>query len=190
MWHQVLPYFLFLYNLLYKAIVPCSFPELLPANTVNRQQYLGKWYFKAAVGHRETDIEQFKAVDNILFIMEETANNTLLLTGRIRMGDNCIKKNWTYHIDSEKDELQLEGRPDRRNLLWKGKWANCSNCIIFQEIEPPLSETDPMDSLHRMMLYARQIDGDSEMVTTFLKNTACHNMLASVRLPQEKEVCT
>ncbi|XP_039972851.1 apolipoprotein M isoform X2 [Xiphias gladius] len=169
-----------------QAIVPCSLPELFPANTVNRQQYLGTWYFKAAVSHREADIQKFKALDNTLFSLEETANDTLLLTGHMRMGDNCIKQTWTYHQNAERGDLELKGRPERRNLLWSGKWANCASCIIFQEVEPPLKETDTVDSLNRLMLYARQSDVDSEVVTTFLQNSACNNMLASFRLPQLK----
>ncbi|XP_070692269.1 apolipoprotein M-like [Pempheris klunzingeri] len=187
---QMLSYFIYLYGLLYQAIVPCTVPELLSVSAVDHQQYLGKWYFKAAVSHREADIQQFTAVDNVLFTMEETSNDTLLLTGHMRVGDNCLKKTWTYHIHPERDDLELEGRSKRRNLLWNGKWANCSECIIFQEIEPPLNETGTEDSLNRFMLYARHSDIDPEVVKSFLKNSACHNMLASLRLPHEKEFCT
>nr|QCP69322.1 apolipoprotein M [Lateolabrax maculatus] len=190
MLNEMLSCFLYFYSLLYQAIVPCSVPELLPVNTVDYQQYLGKWYFKAAVSRREADIHKFKALDNIGFIMEETANDTLLLTGLMRIGDNCMKNTWTYHIRPERDDLELEGRLDRRNLLWSGKWANCPECIIFQEVEPPLNGTGTEDSLNRFMLYARQSDVDSEVVRAFLKNAACHNMLASVTLPQQKEFCT
>ncbi|XP_045901786.1 apolipoprotein M [Micropterus dolomieu] len=187
---EAVSYFLYFYSLLYQAIVPCSVPELFPANTVDRQKFLGKWYFKAAVSHREADIQRFKALDNIWFTMEETGNDTLLLTGHMRIGDNCIKQTWTYSMHPETDDLKVEGRPERRNLLWSGKWVNCSECIIFQEVEPPLSKTDTEDSLNRYMLYARQSDVDPEVVTVFLKNAACHKMLASIRPPQEKEFCT
>ncbi|XP_035528801.1 apolipoprotein M [Morone saxatilis] len=183
-------YFLYLYSLLYQAIVPCAFVEQLPVNIVEHQQYLGKWYFKAAVSRKEADIQNFRALDNIWFTMEKTANDTLLLTGNMRIGDHCTKKTWIYHIHPEREDLELEGRTHRRNLLWTGKWANCPECIIFQEVEPPLSQTDTEDSLNRFMLYARQTDVDPAVVTTFLKNAACHSMLASVRLPQEKEFCT
>ncbi|CAJ1062852.1 apolipoprotein M [Xyrichtys novacula] len=189
MWSEALAYLYSLYSLLYQVIVPCSFPELLPANTVDRQQYLGKWYFKAAVSHREADIQSFRALDNVWFSMEETAKDTLLLTGHMRMGDNCIKQTWTYHIHPDRDDLVLEGKKERQSLLWTGKWANCPDCIILQEIEPPLHETDSEDSLSRHMLYARQREVNPEVVSTFLKNAACHNMSFSVRLPQEKEVC-
>ncbi|XP_026228255.1 apolipoprotein M [Anabas testudineus] len=190
MLNEVLPYFLYVYSLLYQAIMPCSIPEQLPANTVDRQQYLGKWYFKAAVSQKEADIQNFKALDNILFNLEERDTDTLLLTGHIRIGDNCTKKTWTYHLHPEKNDLELEGRPRWKNVLWSGNWANCADCIIVQEEQPPLNKNDPDDSMNRYMLYARQVDVDSGVVTTFLRNAACHNLLATVILPQEKDICT
>ncbi|KAI3361312.1 hypothetical protein L3Q82_013493 [Scortum barcoo] len=128
--------------------------------------YLGKWYFKAATSRREADIQKFKVLDNLWFIMEETANNTLLLTGHMRIGDDCTTMTWTYHIRPERDDLELEGKTERKSLLWSGKWANCSECIIMQEVEPPLSPTDTEDSLNRHMLY----DKRSEMMTSKKKN--------------------
>uniref|UniRef100_UPI0037E990C5 apolipoprotein M n=1 Tax=Semicossyphus pulcher TaxID=241346 RepID=UPI0037E990C5 len=186
MWKEALAFFCSLYSVLYQAIVPCSFPEVLPANTVDRQQYLGTWFFKAAVSHREADIQKFRALDNCWFTMKETANDTLLLTGHMRVGDDCINQTWTYHIHPERDDLELEGKKERRSLLWSGKWANCPECIVFQEVEPPLHETDSQDSLSRLMLYTREKDVDPKMVTAFLKNAACHNMSASVKLPLNK----
>ncbi|KAM6995276.1 apolipoprotein M [Tautogolabrus adspersus] len=176
MWNKAFAFFCSLYNFLHQAIVPCSFPELLPANTIDRQQYLGKWYFKAAVSHREADIQRFRKLDDVWFNMEEIANDTLLLTGHMRMGDNCFNETWTYHIHPDREDLELQGKKERRSLLWTGKWANCPECIIFQEIEPPLHETDSEDSLSRHMLYSRQRDVNSEVVKTFLQNAACHNM--------------
>ncbi|KAF3692271.1 Apolipoprotein M [Channa argus] len=190
MFEEAWSYFLYFYGLLYQAIVPCSVPELLPANSVDSHQYLGKWHFIAAVSKREADIKQFKGLDSTLFILEETTNDTLLLTGNIRTGDNCMKRTWTYHLHPESVGLELEGMPERKNLIWSGKWANCASCIIMQEIDPPLNKNETEDSLNRYMLYGRQPDVDSEVVTTFLKNSACHKMLATLRLPQEKEICT
>ncbi|KAK2844971.1 hypothetical protein Q5P01_011630 [Channa striata] len=172
------------------AIIPCSALELLPANSVDRHQYLGKWYFIAAVSRREADIQKFREVDSILFNLEETANDTLLLTGNLRMADNCMKRTWTYHLLPDSDGLDMEEMPERKNLIWSGKWANCASCIIMQEIDPPLNKNDTEVSLDRYMLYARQPDVDSEVVTTFLKNSACHKMTANLKLPQEKEICT
>ncbi|KAI9532139.1 hypothetical protein NQZ68_034344 [Dissostichus eleginoides] len=186
----VLSYVLCLYGLLYQAFDLCSVPEQLPANTVDHQQFLGKWYFKAAVSQREADIERFKELDNMWITMEEPVNDTLLVTGQMRIGDDCIKQTWTYHILPERDDVVLEGLPRRRTLLWSGKSANCPECIIIQEVDPPLKETDSEDSLNRYLLYTRQSDVNHEVVKAFLNNLACHNVSASVRLPQEKEFCT
>ncbi|TKS82488.1 hypothetical protein D9C73_016597 [Collichthys lucidus] len=93
---------------------------------------------------------------------------------------------WKCQTDESFICTEGAGKAERRNLLWSGKWANCPECIIFQEIEPPLKPTDTVDSIDRFMLYARKSDVDSEVVTTFLKNAACHNKLATVQPPQEK----
>ncbi|KAM6910173.1 apolipoprotein M [Xenentodon cancila] len=186
---EVWSYFLYLYTLLHQTIVPCAHQQQLLVKSIDRQQYLGKWYFKAAVSHRAADIQMFKGFDNILFTIEEKNNDTLLLTGNMRKGDDCIKQTWTYRLQAGRDDMVLEGRPQRRNLLWSGSWANCSNCIAFQESEPPLRETDVEDSLSRLMLYARQSDANSKLATTFLKNAVCHGLTESVTLPQEKGFC-
>ncbi|KAM9310575.1 apolipoprotein M [Pholidichthys leucotaenia] len=191
MLNKALSFFLSLSTLLYQVLVPCPTPELLNVKAVDRQKYLGTWYFKVAVSHREADIAKFKALDNIRFTMEEVTNETLLLTGHMRMGDTCVKQTWTYHLKPDRDDLELEGRTHRINLLWTGKWANCDNCIVFQEIEPPLDRMNGSeDSLHRHMLYSRHSDMDSKRVAAFEKNAACHNMRATVRPTQQKEICT
>ncbi|XP_068180521.1 apolipoprotein M [Antennarius striatus] len=190
MWLEVWTFFLSLSRFLYNSIVPCTYGELLAANTIDHQQYLGKWYFKAAVSHREDDIRMFRSLDNLWFTMEKITNDTLLLTGHSRIADDCVKQTWTYRIHPDRDDMEVEGKPKRRNLLWSGKWANCPECIILQEIEPPLSPTDSEDSLARFMLYARQNDVSPDVVRTFLENAACDDMKESVTPPQEKEFCT
>ncbi|RVE63112.1 hypothetical protein OJAV_G00165120 [Oryzias javanicus] len=189
MLNEAWSWFLYLYSLAYEAWAPCSIPQELMVKTINHQQYLGKWYFKAAASHREADIQKFRAFDNMVFTIEETANDTLVFTGNMRMGADCIKQSWTYHIQSERDDMVMEGRTFRRNLFWSGTWANCLDCIVFQEVEPPLRTTDSGDSLSRFMLYARQNDISSQVVTTFLQNSACHQMKVHVTPPEEKEFC-
>lgn len=85
--------------------------------------------------------------------------------------------------------MELEGKAQRRNSLLSGRWADCPECIILQELEPPLSPSDSEDSLNRLMLYDRRSDADPDVVAAFLKNAACHNMSASVTPPQEEEFC-
>ncbi|XP_063734741.1 LOW QUALITY PROTEIN: apolipoprotein M [Eleginops maclovinus] len=186
----VLSYFLCSYGLLYHAFVPCSVPEQLRAHTVNHQQFLGKWFLKATVGRRETDILKFKDLDSMWISMEEPVNDTLLVTGKMRIGDDCITQTWTYHIFPDRDDVVLEGLPKRRTPLWSGKWANCSDCLIIQEVEPPLKETDTEDSLNRYLLHMRQSDNNPEVVKAFQNNLACHNKSTIFILPQEKEFCT
>ncbi|XP_076006310.1 apolipoprotein M-like [Genypterus blacodes] len=176
-------------GLLSQAIFPCKVPELLPANTLNTQQYVGKWYFKAATSFKEDHIQMFKAMDNAVYTIEETAKGTLLLSGSMRIKDSCVNRTWTYHIHPEREDMELEGRPQRRTLLWSGKSANCPDCIILQEIEPPLSDAEAEDSLARSMLYARHSDGDA-MVKAFRANSACNGGPAFVAMPQTKEFCT
>lgn len=47
------------------------------------------------------------------------------------------------------------GRPTWKNILWSGKWANCADCIIIQEVEAPLNIGDTEDSMNRYMLYGK-----------------------------------
>ncbi|XP_036930380.1 apolipoprotein M [Acanthopagrus latus] len=190
MFKDVLTYVLSLSSFLYQVIVPCSLPEQLFVKTINQEQYLGRWYFQAAVSNREADIQKFRQLDNLWFTLEKTANDTLLLTGHMRMGDDCVNQSWTYHIRPDRDDMILEGRTFRWSLLWSGKWANCPECIILQEKEPPLSPSDSVDSLNRFMLYARQGDVNTAVVSAFVSNAACNNMSVSVTLPQNKEFCT
>ncbi|KAM8735283.1 apolipoprotein M [Acanthopagrus schlegelii] len=190
MFKDVLTYVLSLSSFLYQVIVPCSLPEQLFVKTINQEQYLGRWYFQAAVSNREADIQKFRQLDNLWFTLEKTANDTLLLTGHMRMGDDCVNQSWTYHIRPDRDDMVLEGRTFRWSLLWSGKWANCPACIILQEKEPPLSPSDSVDSLNRFMLYARQGDVNTAVVSAFVSNAACNNMSVSVTLPQNKEFCT
>lgn len=55
----------------------------------------------------------------------------------------------------------ISGKPSRRSLLWSGRWADCGECIILQEIEPPLSPSDSEDSLNRFLLY-----GETRLLST------------------------
>uniref|UniRef100_A0A3P9N6G1 Apolipoprotein M n=1 Tax=Poecilia reticulata TaxID=8081 RepID=A0A3P9N6G1_POERE len=186
MFNDVWRYLLYFHAFVQQIFAPCKNREQLAVNSLDLHQFAGKWFFKAAVSPRDSDIFRFKMFDNIVFTLEDTSNTTLVMTGNMRMGDDCIKRNWTYHVQPGRDDLVLEGRPQRRNLLWSGMWANCRDCIVFQELEPPLKETDSEDSLNRFLLYSRQKDVDSEMLTTFLRDSACNGLTANVTLLHEK----
>ncbi|XP_071386085.1 apolipoprotein M-like [Centroberyx affinis] len=187
MLNRLWSFLLYLYGLLYEVFIPCPVPDLLPANSLNTEQYLGKWYFIAAVSHREADIQMFRAMDSSTFTVDKTSvNGTLLMTGAARIGDKCLKQTWIYYIRPDSDYMEQEGRPVRRTLAWSGTSINCPQCIILQEIEPPLNETEEEDALSRHMLYARQSDVATEVVKAFQAASTCNGMDAIVKLPQEK----
>ncbi|KAM3614073.1 uncharacterized protein V6R79_009649 [Siganus canaliculatus] len=165
----------------------CSLSEFLPANATDKQQYLGKWYLQVAVGRSEADIQTFRAVDSFWITIEDTDNNTLLLTGHMHIGDNCFNQSFTFKINPDGNGLKMDVRPIRKNLFWK--MSNCSECLIFQEIEPNLrSCTSPEDSLNRILMHGRQGDPDDNVVRTFLNNAAHNNMSTSIILPHNKDL--
>ncbi|KAG9327940.1 hypothetical protein JZ751_012893 [Albula glossodonta] len=77
----------------------------------NPKPYLGKWYFISAAGYSEKDIALYRLMDSTVFYLQEAAENgTLLLTGAIRIGDNCLTKVWTYHVRPNDYLLDMEAR--------------------------------------------------------------------------------
>ncbi|CAG02745.1 unnamed protein product [Tetraodon nigroviridis] len=171
MWNKVVSWLLSLYSLFYPGPGPCPSLQLMPANTLDQQQFLGKWYFRAAASRHQAHIAKFKPLDSLWFSMEKSGNDTLLLTGHMHMKGKCMTESWTYRVHMHRDDLELEGKAHRRNLLWSGRWANCPECIILQEAEPE-------EALNRLLLYARHRDADPDVVAAFLRNAACHNMSA------------
>ncbi|XP_064801606.1 apolipoprotein M-like [Oncorhynchus masou masou] len=187
---EVYSFLLFVNGWLCQLFSPCSQPVLLSTSSLNTQQYLGKWYFIAAAGVKESDVQMFRQMDSTVFYLDETSKNALLLTGAMRVGVHCIMKNWTYTIQSGKDDLTSEGRPELQTLVWSGEWLNCTQCILLQEIERHLDPLETHDTLNRFMLYARDSALlDNKVVTAFQTQTACKNMDRFVHLPQEKELC-
>lgn len=132
----------------------------------------------------------FRQMDSTVFHLNETSEKTLLLTGAICVGVHCIMKNWTYTIQSGKDDLTSQGRPELQTLVWSGEWLNCNQCILLQEMECHLDPLERHDTLNRFMLYARDSALlDNKVVKAFRTQMACKNMDRFVRLPQEKELC-
>ncbi|XP_018596239.1 apolipoprotein M isoform X2 [Scleropages formosus] len=169
------------------SLWPCSLPEILSTSSVNTKQYLGSWYFIAAVGVRESDVAMYKSMDNTVALLQEAIDaNTLLLMGAIRVEDYCLKKNWTYHIRQGRKDLELEGRPERHSWVWSGQWLNCTDCILFQELEPELEGNTP---LNRVLLYARNTSVSTELVRDFQAKTSCLGMKNFLIMPQEREYC-
>lgn len=75
------------------------------------------------------------------------------ITSSVRLSEIC---SWDFAAC-----WPVSGKPSRRSLLWSGRWADCGECIILQEIEPPLSPSDSEDSLNRFLLY-----GETRLLST------------------------
>ncbi|KAJ8273821.1 hypothetical protein GJAV_G00105880 [Gymnothorax javanicus] len=183
MFDKFLALMLYLFNLLWF----CSLPTLVPVNQVeDKTPYLGTWYFIAAAGGRMLDIHSFPFMDSTVFDLQEmTDNQTLLLTGAIRIGDKCVSKAWTYHLHPDKEYMDLEGQPDLRTLMWSGLWLNCSDCVILQETKMG----DPEDRINRMMLYARNGSLSETVVKDFESKLSCLGMSEFFALPQKRDYC-
>ncbi|KAK0155543.1 Apolipoprotein M [Merluccius polli] len=173
---------LYVYSLWSAVIQPCPNYTPLSVGSLSAKQYLGRWYFSAAVSRREEDLQLFRKMDSTVFTLQTTASDpdTLLLTGDMRIGQNCVRASWTYNIISGRDDMQLQGRPDRQTFLRSGAQLNCSDCIILQEVEP---------ALNRYMLYGRQQVIPEDVIEDFREMFTCHRVNSFVRLPQNKGLC-
>ncbi|KAG7457524.1 hypothetical protein MATL_G00228160 [Megalops atlanticus] len=171
---------------LFQSLFPCTPPQLLPTSHLNTQQYLGTWYFVAAVGGRQSDIGAFTPMDSTVFDLQEAKKtSTLRLTGAIRVGDVCVTRVWTYHLHPEKDYLEVEGRPNRRTVLWSGQWLSCSDCILLQETD----RGEVQDEMNRVMLYARNGSLSTDIVKDFQAKMSCLGIKEFLSLPQKREYC-
>ncbi|KAG7276558.1 hypothetical protein CRUP_019608 [Coryphaenoides rupestris] len=176
----------YIYSLWSAVVQPCPDYSPLSAGSLNAKQYLGRWYFSAAVSAVEEELQMFRLMDNTVFNLQPLTPSdphTLLLTGDMRIGDSCARATWTYNILSSRDDMQLQGRPQRQTFLRAGAQLNCSDCIILQEVEPAPT------TLNRYMLYGRQQAVPEDVIEDFRKMFACHKMSSFVRLPQNKSLC-
>uniref|UniRef100_A0A8C7PZD3 Apolipoprotein M n=1 Tax=Oncorhynchus mykiss TaxID=8022 RepID=A0A8C7PZD3_ONCMY len=136
-------------------------------------------------GVKESDVQMFRQMDSTVFHLNETSEKALLLTGAMRVGGRCVMKNWTYTIQSGKDYLTSQGRPELQTLVWSGEWLNCNQCILLQEMERHLDPLETHNTLNRFILYGHALL-DNKVVKAFRTQTACKNMDRFVHLPQEK----
>ncbi|XP_059921359.1 apolipoprotein M [Gadus macrocephalus] len=174
---------LYVYSLWVAVSQPCPNYTALSADSLNPKEYLGRWYFLAAVSGGEDELQMFRMMDSSVFTMQTTAvPQTILLNGDMRIGQNCKRASWTYNILSGRDDLQLQGRPQRQTFLRAGEQHNCSDCIVLQEVEPA--------ALNRYMLYGREKVVPEDVIKDFQEIFACQGMTAFFRLPQTQELCS
>ncbi|XP_059921200.1 apolipoprotein M-like [Gadus macrocephalus] len=164
---------------------PCPTYTALSVDSLNPEEYLGRWYFSAAVSGREEELQWFRMMDSSVFTMQKTAvPQTLLLNGDIRIGNNCIRSSMTYKVLSGRNDVELEGRPQRKTFFWGGAQHNDSDYIIVQETEPAPAALDVY------MLYGRKKVLPDDVIKDFQEILACQGMTAFFRLPQTQELCS
>ncbi|CAL8336708.1 unnamed protein product [Gadus morhua 'NCC'] len=178
-------FLLYVYSMWVVVSQPCPTYTALSADSLNPDEYLGRWYFSAAVSGREGELQWFRMMDSSVYTMQTTAvPQTILLNGDIRIGNNCMRSSMTYQVLSGRDGLQLEGRPQRQTFLWVGAQHNDSDYIIMQETEPA------PDAFDVYMLYGRKKVLPDDVIKDFQETFACQGMTAFVRLPQTQELCS
>ncbi|CAL8261718.1 unnamed protein product [Boreogadus saida] len=176
---------LYVYSLWVAVSQPCPTYTALSVDSVNPEEYLGRWYFLAAVSGREEDLQMFRMMDSSVFTMQTAAvPQTVLLNGDMRIGQNCTRASWTYNILPGRDDLQLQGRPQLQTFLRAGEHHNCSDCIVLQEVEPAPA------TLNRYMLYGREKAVPEDVIKDFREIFACQGKTAFFRLPQTQELCS
>ncbi|XP_041091405.1 apolipoprotein M-like [Polyodon spathula] len=182
MYHRFWSYLFYLYGLVAQVIWPCEEPAKISAGSLNTAEYFGSWYFIAAAGESDSDLQIFKHMDNTLFDLQGAdIPERLLLQGAIKVGNHCVEKNWVYYIHHYRDDLELEGRPLMKSYIFE---SDCKDCIIMME-----TQDKGEHQFKRMMLYARTSTLSSEHIEHFQKKAACVGMKEFMVLPREKEYC-
>ncbi|XP_066580322.1 apolipoprotein M [Amia ocellicauda] len=179
MWTEAWSSLLSVYGLIFQALQQlCGEPAQISAGSLNTAEYFGTWYFIAAAGEKPSDLQNFTLMDNTIFNLQgEDLPQRLLLRGAIRVGEHCLQKSWTYLIHTGRDDMELEGRPDRTTNIFQ---VGCKDCIGLQEIT---------NGGNRIMLYARNATLAAEQVQMFQFKVACMGMNEFLILPQEREYC-
>ncbi|MBN3270514.1 APOM protein, partial [Polyodon spathula] len=149
MYHRFWSYLFYLYGLVAQVIWPCEEPAKISAGSLNTAEYFGSWYFIAAAGESDSDLQIFKHMDNTLFDLQGAdIPERLLLQGAIKVGNHCVEKNWVYYIHHYRDDLELEGRPLMKSYIFE---SDCKDCIIMME-----TQDKGEHQFKRMMLYAHR----------------------------------
>ncbi|XP_058865330.1 apolipoprotein M-like isoform X2 [Acipenser ruthenus] len=146
MYHRFWSYLVYLYGLVAQTIWRCEEPAKMSAGGLNTAEYFGSWYFIAAAGESDSDVQMFKSMDNTLFDLQgANIPERLVLQGAIKVGNHCIKRNWVYYIHRYRDDMELEGRPLMKVYIFE---SDCKDCIIMMEMQD-----EGEHQFKRMMLY-------------------------------------
>ncbi|CAL8261700.1 unnamed protein product [Boreogadus saida] len=176
---------LYVYSMWVVVSQPCPTYTALSIDSLNPEEYRGRWYFSAAVSGREEELQWFRMMDSSVFNLQTTAvPQTVLLNGDIRIGNNCMRSSTTYTVLPGRNYVEVEGQPQRQTFLWGGAQHNESDYIIVQATDPAPATLDVY------MLYGRVKVLPDDVIKDFREIFACQGKTAFVRLPQTQELCS
>ncbi|XP_053159573.1 apolipoprotein M isoform X2 [Hemicordylus capensis] len=168
---------LYLYGLLVNALSLCEAPVKLHANELDRDQYLGRWFFIAAASASPSSLETFTTTDNTVFRMTQSDSpERLQLQAAIQLKTGeCMPRSWIYLLKVNSTDMATEGRPHMRTELFSSK---CPDSIIVQETD---------QDYQRILLYSRVLHPAEECIADFKDKAFCLDMDEFLLIPRTQE---
>ncbi|XP_066469210.1 apolipoprotein M [Tiliqua scincoides] len=172
-------YLLYFYGLLVDALSLCEAPVKLNATELNRDQYLGRWFFIGAASSSTSSLETFTTTDNTVFSMTQSSNpERLKLQAAIQLKTGqCIPRSWIYLLKERSADLATEGRPHMRTELFSAK---CHDSIVVQETD---------QDYQRILLYSRVLHPAENCVADFKDTAFCLDMNEFLLIPRTQNTC-
>uniref|UniRef100_A0A6J0V8C6 Apolipoprotein M n=1 Tax=Pogona vitticeps TaxID=103695 RepID=A0A6J0V8C6_9SAUR len=172
-------YLLYLYGVFVDALSVCDSPVKLHASELNRDQYLGRWFFIAAASSSTSSLAPFTGIDSTLFRMTQSnSHERLQLQAALRLKTGqCIPRSWVYLLKEENADLATEGRSHMRTELFSAK---CPDSIIVQETD---------QDYQRILLYSRVLHPAEDCIEDFKDKAFCLDMDEFLLIPRTQGAC-
>ncbi|XP_034963043.1 apolipoprotein M [Zootoca vivipara] len=172
-------YLFYLYGVLVDALSLCEGPTKLHASELNRDQYIGRWFFIAAAAASPSSLATFASTDSSLFKMTQSSSpERLQLEAAIRLKTGqCVPRSWIYLLKEQSADLATEGRPHMRTELFSGK---CPDSIIVQETDR---------DYQRILLYSRVLHPAEGCISDFKGKASCLDMNEFLLIPRTQGAC-
>lgn len=172
-------YLLYLYGVFVDALSVCDSPVKLHASELNRDQYLGRWFFIAAASSSTSSLAPFTGIDSTLFRMTQSnSHERLQLQAALRLKTGqCVPRSWVYLLKEENADLATEGRSHMRTELFSAK---CPDSIIVQETD---------QDYQRILLYSRVPHPAEDCIEDFKDKAFCLDMDEFLLIPRTQGAC-
>ncbi|KAJ6653433.1 hypothetical protein lerEdw1_009186 [Lerista edwardsae] len=170
---------LYFFGVLVDAFSLCEAPVKLNAIELDRDQYLGRWFFIAAASSSASSLETFVTTDNTVFSMTQSSSlERLHLQAAIQLKTGqCVPRSWIYLLKRQSADLATEGRPQMRTELFSSK---CQDSIIVQETD---------QDYQRILLYSRVLHPAENCVADFKDKAFCLDMDEFLLIPRTQNTC-